>query len=207
MEIKQFEGEPQAWNHIIASLAQPHVMQTWEWGQVKAQFGWQPGGYYWVDSNGDILAAALVLTRGIKTPGLPFTLSVQYIPKGPLLDWNNLALRRQVLKDIRDLAYKQKSIFVKIDPDLTLPVEASGVSQDDSSELGSQVIRELRNFGWQLSDEQIQFRNTIVLDLRPELDALLGNMKQKNSLQYPAGRAQGRYGPTFSGGRGLASAL
>ena len=35
------------WNEIIAGLPDPHLLQTWEWGQVKARYGWQPLYLVW----------------------------------------------------------------------------------------------------------------------------------------------------------------
>ena len=33
--------EPSEWNRSISSLPGAHVLQTWEWGQVKEAFGWK----------------------------------------------------------------------------------------------------------------------------------------------------------------------
>jgi lipid II:glycine glycyltransferase (peptidoglycan interpeptide bridge formation enzyme) len=40
-------------------------------------------------------------------------------------------------------------------------------------------MEDLRAGGWRFSDEQVQFRNTVLIDLTPDLDRLLANMKQK----------------------------
>jgi lipid II:glycine glycyltransferase (peptidoglycan interpeptide bridge formation enzyme) len=45
--------------------------------------------------------------------------------------------------------------------------------------LGTAVTGELRAAGWQFSPEQIQFRNTIQMDLTHSQEELLGGMKQK----------------------------
>lgn len=179
MEIRRFQGEASEWNRLIAGLAQTHVMQSWEWGQVKAQFGWQPAFYVWVDANGVERAAALVLMRELKLPGVPVGLRVLYVPKGPLLDWKDADLRRAVLGDLSTLSVQLGAIFIKVDPDLPLYSGAREASQPGSDGTVTEVVQELAERGWRLSDEQIQFRNTIVLDLQPALDELLGRMKQK----------------------------
>ncbi len=179
MEISFFEGSPQEWNQIISGLPQTHVMQTWEWGQVKSRFGWQPSCYLWKNDKGDNLAAALILTREMRISGIPTALRIQYIPKGPLLDWNNTELRQKVLMDIHSLAHRQKAIFIKVDPDILLADEMAGAQAGASSAAGTPIVQELEANGWHFSDDQIQFRNTVVLDLRPDLDLLLANMKQK----------------------------
>ena len=35
------------WNALIATLPGAHVLQTWEWGQVKARLGWEPIPKVW----------------------------------------------------------------------------------------------------------------------------------------------------------------
>ncbi len=37
VEVKQ----PSDWNDLIVNLENAHALQTWQWGQVKAQVGWQ----------------------------------------------------------------------------------------------------------------------------------------------------------------------
>ena len=60
------------------------------------------------------------------------------------------------------------AIFVKIDPDL----------RADSLD-GDAVVQLLQRRGWVLSEEQIQYRNTVVSDLTPGEDAQLAAMKPK----------------------------
>ncbi|RME07844.1 MAG: methicillin resistance protein, partial [Anaerolineae bacterium] len=33
----------------MASFPEPHLLQTWQWGQVKARFGWEPVYHLWGD--------------------------------------------------------------------------------------------------------------------------------------------------------------
>ena len=108
--------QPQAWNEVVASLPGAHVLQTWEWAQVKSHFGWQPDPRLWLDSSGKVVAAAMLLHRAIPIGGFSARLRVIYAPKGPLLDWNEPLLRRCVLDDLAKMAYKQGGIFIKIDP-------------------------------------------------------------------------------------------
>ena len=39
------------WNEIISKLPDPHFLQTYEWGQVKAKYGWQPIYLVWDDKG------------------------------------------------------------------------------------------------------------------------------------------------------------
>ena len=182
------------WNKMVACLPNPHILQSWEWGQVKARFGWQPIPKVWRDQNGQVLAAALVLQREIPIRGLAAHLRVLYIPKGPLLDWSNPALRSRILADLHSLARRLGAIFIKMDPDVPLGIGIPGEPDSEEDELGLSLVSDLRARGWRLSDEQIQFRNTVVLDLSPDEEQLLANMKQKTRYNV---RLAGRKGVTI----------
>ena len=177
-----------AWNTIVARFEQAHLLQTWEWGQVKARYGWQPLYLTW-DADGQMLppgslpaapvAAALALWRAIPAAGFAARLGVLYVPKGPLLDWQNQPLRLRVLEDLRQTARRQGAIFVKIDPDVRLGSGLPGTPEAQEHPLGRALTAELQAGGWRFSDEQIQFRNTVLIDLSPSAEALLARMKQK----------------------------
>jgi lipid II:glycine glycyltransferase (peptidoglycan interpeptide bridge formation enzyme) len=83
------------------------------------------------------------------------------------------------LKDLVKFAQKQSSIFIKIDPDLEVGVGIPGNDGSHESSPGSQIVGELSSSGWQYSDEQVQFKNTVLIDLDPDEKTLLANMKQK----------------------------
>lgn len=167
------------WNTLIASLPGAHVLQTWQWGYAKAQFGWQPLQYVWQDKDARLVAAAQILQRTIAIGGFAARLRVLYVPKGPLLDWEDAALRQQVLADLAHIAKQRGAIFIKIDPDVFLGRGLPGQPGADNDPVGQDVVANLLSAGWHFSDEQIQFRNTVLLDLTPEPQALLAQMKQK----------------------------
>ena len=64
-----------AWNGLIQTLPNAHILQTWEWGQSKIRNGWQPHHAVWEDAHGQLQAAALVLNRRTQLlPGLSLSL-------------------------------------------------------------------------------------------------------------------------------------
>ena len=181
------------WNSLISKLPNPHFLQTYEWGQVKAKYGWSPlyavwdaDGKWKVESDSSLLstfhspaAAALILKRKILQNNFAARLSILYSPKGPLLDWSNESLRNRVLNDLQSFAKQQGAIFLKCDPDV---VQGTGVPQsaDDVVDNNGQAITsELKRRGWGCSSDQIQFKNTVVIDLNPTEEELLARMKQK----------------------------
>jgi peptidoglycan pentaglycine glycine transferase (the first glycine) len=183
--------ESNTWNSQISKLPNPHFLQTYEWGQVKAKFGWQPIYLAW-DSEGKMQqerspfsfdfhpsAAALILKRQILRNGLAARLSILYSPKGPLLDWSNQALRNRVLNDLQTFAKKQGAIFFKMDPDVVLGTGVPKGEDDLINKDGQIVMSDLQRRGWGYSSDQIQFKNTVLIDLNPTEEELLAQMKQK----------------------------
>lgn len=167
------------WNSIIATFPEPHLLQTWQWGQVKARFGWAPSHRLWGDEHKPD-AAALILQRHIPIAGFAARLRVLYLPKGPLLrDWGDEASREKVLDDLQSLARQRGAIFLKMDPDIILGVGAPGEPGAEFSPLGGMLQAELQSRGWRYSAEQIQFRNTVIVDLTLSEEEMLARMKQK----------------------------
>ena len=180
----------QNWNQIISQLPNPHFLQTYEWGQVKAKYGWIPyyavwtgDGKFQVSPNpqfpvpNSCTAACLILKKQILSRGFAARLSILYAPKGPLLDWSNTALRTRVLNDLQSFARKQGAVFLKIDPDVVLGRGAPESNADLSPR--HEAIEELHRRGWKFSRDQIQFRNTVLIDLSAPEEEMLARMKPK----------------------------
>lgn len=159
--------DPAQWDAVLLSLPQPHILQSWAWGETKSQTGWRARRLIWRDgrTGGDPVAAAAVLIRRLGRR-LPF--AVAYVPKGPLLDWEDESLAEAVLAHLEAEARRSRALFIKIDPDVR-----------SDSPAGQAVTALLARRGWRPSAEQIQFRNTMVSDLTPDEDALLAAMKPK----------------------------
>jgi lipid II:glycine glycyltransferase (peptidoglycan interpeptide bridge formation enzyme) len=175
----QINDIPSNWNQIIAALPDHHLLQTQEWAQLKSQFGWQAATKIWGDhTNPD--AAALILYRTVTVAGLGPKLRVMYLPKGPLLrDWGDESLRDIVLNDLAQTARQNRAIFLKIDPDVTLGRGIPDTIEAEDDSVGKFVQEDLITRGFHYSDEQIQFRNTVRIDLTASEDELLAQMKQK----------------------------
>jgi lipid II:glycine glycyltransferase (peptidoglycan interpeptide bridge formation enzyme) len=178
------------WNSLISTLPNPHFLQTYEWGQVKAKYGWTPLYAVWTKDKFSVIsdqssvaesciAAALILKKSVIRRGFAARLSILYAPKGPLMDWGNESLRRRVLDDLQSFARKQGAIFLKLDPDVALGTGIPNSEGDSVDDGGQAVVAELKRRGWGFSADQIQFRNSVLIDLHPTEDEMLARMKQK----------------------------
>lgn len=150
-----------AWDAALLTLPQTHILQSWLWGELKGSRRWTPVRFIWRTDDRIVAAAqVLVLRRG--------RLRLGYIPKGPLLDWTDGALAETILAQLATYARQRGFLLLKIDPDVRA-----------DTDVGRRTGALLSKLGWHASFEQIQFRNTMVLDLQPPLDQLMAQMKPK----------------------------
>jgi len=99
--------------------------------------------------------------------------SVGYVPRGPLVDWQDGETTAALLDALHGEAWRHRAVFVKIEPPL----------------LNSPVADcRLRQCGFQVSRYTNQPRATIVLDLSPGLNQVLAQMHQKTryNIRYAA---------------------
>jgi lipid II:glycine glycyltransferase (peptidoglycan interpeptide bridge formation enzyme) len=170
--------ERDSWNSIACSFKNTSILQTWEWSEVKKTTGWAPDFYIHRDEQGMIKAASLILIQERRLTRLGPTLRIVYLPHGPLLDWSDEQLVRNVLFELIDYAKKHQASYIKIDPQ-AIPEDKSlsGFTQENIiSHKSNQWMIET---GWVFSTQQIQFKNSFWIDLTPSLDDLLAGMKQK----------------------------
>jgi lipid II:glycine glycyltransferase (peptidoglycan interpeptide bridge formation enzyme) len=152
------------WQKTLAGLPNPHILQSWEWGEIKGQTEWVAERLALRD--GDKVKAAFQFLWRQPIPGLP--LRIGYLPKGPVVDWSDLDLVEATLTQIEAHARQRHCIFVKIDPDV----------REDTT-LGRTILHTLGRRGWRFSDDQIQFKNTAFTNLSMGEDALLEALKSK----------------------------
>ena len=86
----------QAWDAALLALPQPHVLQSWAWGETKAQTGWHARAAAVAAGRAAGRCRGLLIRR--LNARLP--VAVAYVPKGPILDWSDAALVEAVLDRI-----------------------------------------------------------------------------------------------------------
>ncbi|MBN1218509.1 MAG: peptidoglycan bridge formation glycyltransferase FemA/FemB family protein [Anaerolineae bacterium] len=161
------------WDRALISLPNAHPLQTWDWGEFKSHWGWTVQRRLWLKQDAPV-AAAQILQRRI--PYTPW--NFLYIPKGPALDYTDVELTDSILADLERYARQVHSLFIKIDPDVPRQFGEPQLNQPPLP-AGQAVLDLLTRRGWTFSSEQIQFRNTVVIDLTPSPDDLLAAMKSK----------------------------
>jgi lipid II:glycine glycyltransferase (peptidoglycan interpeptide bridge formation enzyme) len=174
----------QTWDRALLALPNPHVLQSWAWGEIKSRHGWRATRLLFQEA-GRPVAAASVLQR--RLPRLP--VSILYVPKGPALDWTNVELAVHVLEELEQLARRKQALFIKVDPDIYYPDDVPAFSTRPTCAPATAGLLGTR--GWRFSDDQIQFRNTLLLDLVRSEDELLASMKQKTRYNVRLAKRRG----------------
>ncbi len=177
--------ERDQWNAALRALPRPHVLQTWEWGEFKRiTTGWQPQRL--VFRRGDAVVA--LASVGVRSVG---PLKVLYAPKGPILADHDPATVRDVLAALQGLARRSGAIWLKIDPDVIAATGVPGESDDAPDANGRTWQTALTDAGWRFSADQVQFRNTICLDLTASEDDLLAAMSQNTRRKVRVAEKKG----------------
>lgn len=158
------EAEKERFNSFVADQPKGHILQSYEWGEVKAGTGWVPLRLV-VEERDAIVAAVSLLER--KVPLL--NKKIFYAPRGPVLDYSNRKLFDYLLDEIRKVAQKRGAFVFKIDPDVPSSEKAL------TSYLFEKGFRSqaYQNF------EGIQPRYVFRLDITPSLEELFSNLHSK----------------------------
>ncbi len=159
------EDEKTAFNNFNARHPKGHILQSWEWGQVKEAGSWKPFAVI-VEENKNILASCLILKRN-----LPFKLgSIFYAPRGPVLDIENTAAWDTLWLGIKKLAQENRALFCKIDPDIP---QGNSLWEMRLKDSGFKSLEAGEGF------EGIQPRHVFRLDISPAEEELLASFHQK----------------------------
>jgi lipid II:glycine glycyltransferase (peptidoglycan interpeptide bridge formation enzyme) len=184
MDIREITDE-HAWNQQLSALPYAHILQSWQWGEFKRDTtGWNPRrlAFY----RGDHLLA--MASIGIRRIG-PF--AVIYAPKGIALDYHNTATVDAVLTALERFARRHGAIWLKIDPDLPAATGVPTEPDDAPNPIGQTTIALLQRRGWRYSSDQVQFRNTITIDLTLSEDDLLAAMSQNTRRKVRTAEKKG----------------
>ncbi len=167
------------WSEILLKLPNPHILQTLEWSEQKKEIGWVAEPVTITAEDNTVVAGALVLTRTVRLFGIGPKVSICYVPRGPVLDWKDFDACRRILKEIEEYCRAKKAIFIKIDPEVDLGTGIPGSDGEEINIIGTSLREGLIGRGWKFSKEQIQFRNTVLIDLLGSEESWLARMKQK----------------------------
>lgn len=163
----------QDWDTWIEQSPSGHLLQSWSWGEFKSRFGWEAQRIT-VAEDGHISAAAQVLFRAL--PGEVYTTA--YVPKGPVLDSEaSITPATPALMDALHTACRRKrALFLKLEPDW-----------EDSPQARAWFASQ----GFVTSQQTVQPQRSVLIDLRPDEEAILAKMKPKTRYNVRLAQRKG----------------
>jgi len=153
-----------AWDAFVERRADGHLLQTAAWAALKSQFGWSAGRVAVLDGD-QVVAGASVLFRR-----LPLGLgALAYLPKGPLVDWDNAPLVTALWDGLDALCRSRRAFMLKLEPDIECR------TSNDEFRIAPPVHStfDIRPSSF------VQPGRTILLDLTKTEDELLAAMRHK----------------------------
>jgi len=166
MQIVQIqENRRNEWNQAIISSPYGNFLQSFEWGKFQKSLDrkiWRLAILEKINNN---LSSAYLLTTIIKH-NLPFGKSYLYCPRGPIVEKSKIDIIKLLLKEIKDIAKKEKAVFFRIEPPfLKKEIDFSLLIKNDKSLI--------------VPVKSVQPKDTLILDLTKSEEELLSQMKQK----------------------------
>lgn len=109
------ETDKDIFNQFVAGHPKGHLLQTWEWGEVKARTGWEPIRLL-LYRDEEPVAALSMLKRRI--PGIGK--SILYAPRGPVARIDDYEAMDRLWQAVKEIGKQHGAIMLKIDPDVTV---------------------------------------------------------------------------------------
>lgn len=159
------EGQREQWDDFVDRHENGHLLQSWGWGELKREVGWQPRRFALWDQE-RMVGAAQVLCRTL--PHLPLRAGyLAYVPKGPVVDWAQPELCAAMLTQLRDRLLREGALTLLLEP-----VIITKAAEDDRlwQAFAPLPVRPTR---------AIQPLRSVVLDVTPDEETLLARMKEK----------------------------
>lgn len=123
---------------FVKKSSQTNLLQSASWAKVKDNWDNERIGFY---KNNQLVASASILIKP-----LPLGMTMLYIPRGPIMDYQNQELLQFVLTSLKQFAKTKKALFIKFDPSLFLVQAQIGENRKEQQET-LDVIQNLQKAG------------------------------------------------------------
>ncbi|MEZ7570440.1 aminoacyltransferase [Streptococcus anginosus] len=123
---------------FVKASSQTNLLQSTSWAKVKDNWDNERIGFY---KNNQLVASASILIKP-----LPLSMTMLYIPRGPIMDYQDQELLHFVLTSLKKFAKTKKALFIKFDPSLFLVQAQIGEDKKEQQET-LDVIQNLQKAG------------------------------------------------------------
>jgi peptidoglycan pentaglycine glycine transferase (the first glycine) len=153
---------PREWDAWVGgSPGGGHVLQSHAWGEFKRGHGWRPLRVV-LEKGGEVIGAGqFLLYDTLPVPG-----RLMYCTKGPWLPWEDQRAVRAFFEGVERIAARERAHTVKIEPEVL--AERRDVGEH------------LRALGFRDARYDLNFSNTVVLDLSPTEEEILDRMSARS---------------------------
>ena len=125
-------------DEFVKNSPQTNLLQSSDWAKIKDNWGNERLGIY---QDQKLVAVASILIQP-----LPLGFTMLYIPRGPIMDYQNSQLVSFMLQSIKTYAKSKRAIFAKFDPSLFLRKGLIGQEAKDQ-EATLAIIQSLKECG------------------------------------------------------------
>jgi len=125
-------------DEFVKTSPQTNLLQSSDWAKIKDNWGNERLGVY---QDHKLVAVASILIQP-----LPLGFTMLYIPRGPIMDYQNSELVAFMLQSIKTYAKSKRAVFAKFDPSLFLKKGLIGQEISDQ-EATLAIIQSLKECG------------------------------------------------------------
>ena len=125
-------------DEFVKNSPQTNLLQSSDWANIKDNWGNERLGIY---QDHKLVAVASILIQP-----LPLGFTMLYIPRGPIMDYQNSQLVSFMLQSIKTYAKSKRAVFAKFDPSLFLRKGLIGQEAKDQ-EATLAIIQSLKECG------------------------------------------------------------
>ena len=125
-------------DEFVKTSPQTNLLQSSDWAKIKDNWGNERLGVY---QDHKLVAVASILIQP-----LPLGFTMLYIPRGPIMDYQNSELVAFMLQSIKTYAKSKRAVFAKFDPSLFLRKGLIGQEVKDQ-EATLAIIQSLKECG------------------------------------------------------------
>ena len=161
------------WERWLVQFPDVHILQTANWGALKAAFGWEPVRIVIESPEHGPIGAQILFRK------LPFGLKMGYLAKGPVgvqeLPFDSPAWA-DLWREVDAVCRQRHAVFLMVEPDIWRTESAEQAPPPPGFKPAGQSIQPLR---------------TILVDLAGSEDQLLARMKQKTRYNIRLAQKRG----------------
>jgi lipid II:glycine glycyltransferase (peptidoglycan interpeptide bridge formation enzyme) len=148
------------WNDFVAKSLHCNITQTYEWGELMQERHAETLYIGVFDEEGQLCAAMLLLISKLSLLHTPYF----YAPRGPIIDDPASPAMTVLLNFVKAEAHKRGVCMLKIEP--------------DAHDGDTQWLTALQARGFRPNPHANHLRHEWVLDIRPDEEQILANMKK-----------------------------